>query len=164
MKPYQLVFFYREYIEDGLLEKRHIYRFKTRLDRVYFIEVEEYKNHVYFAKFYCRIHKNLKDRYKIQLEDGDGFRIFSTCINLAAIILKEDALASFGFIGESSKGEEPQHTRRYKIYKTLSERYFSPKAFIHERDDYNSTYFIINRKNKIDPKLLERKFSEYYIR
>ena len=87
--------------------------------------------------------------------------LFLEPLTRGGLLLK---LASFGFIGESSKGEEPQHTRRYKIYKTLSERYFSPKAFIHERDDYNSTYFIINRKNKIDPKLLESKFSEYYIR
>jgi hypothetical protein len=135
LKSYQLHFFHREYIEDGLLEKRHIYRFKTRLDRVYFIEVEQYKNHVYFAKFYCRIHKNLKNRYKIQLEDGDGFRIFSTCIKLATLLLKEDSLASFGFIGENSIKEQKINTRRYRIYKVLSERYFSPKAFIHERDD-----------------------------
>lgn len=164
MKPYDLQFFHREYIYDGLLEKRHIYRFKTRFNRVYFIEVEQYKNNIYFAKFYCRIHKNLKDRYKIQLEDGDGFRIFSTCIKLATLLLKEDPLASFGFIGENSIKEQKINTRRYRIYKVLSERYFSPKAFIHERDDYNSTYFIINKKNKIDKKELESKFNVYYIR
>lgn len=164
MKPYDLKFFHREYIQDGLLEIRHIYRFRTRLGRVYFIEVEEYESNIYFAKFYCRIHKDLPNRYKIQLEDGDPFRIFSTCIQLAAKILKGDPLASFGFIGENSIGEAPENTRRYRIYRVLSERYFSPKAFIHEKDDCNSTYFIINKKNKVDKKVIEKKFNEYYRR
>lgn len=141
-----------------------MYRFKTRFDRVYFIELEEYQSSVYMAKFYCRIHKNLKDRYKKQLEDGDGFRIFSTCVQLAATVLKENPLASFGFIGESSEGEGVQNTRRYRIYRTLSERYFSPKAFIHEKDDLYSTYLIINKKNQIDRNLIEKRFNEYYQR
>ena len=100
----------------------------------------------------------------MQLEDGDPFRIFSTCIQIAALILQKDPLASFGFIGENSIGEDSQNTRRYRIYRVLSERYFSPKAFIHEKDDFNSTYFIINKKNKVDKKLIEKKFNEYYIR
>lgn len=164
MIPYELKFFHREYILEDFLQIRHTYRFKTRLNRVYFIEVEEYKSHIYFAKFYCRLHKNLKNRYKIQLDDGDAFRIFSTCIQLAARIIKEDPLASFGFIGENSIGEEPNNTRRYRIYRVLSERYFSPKAFVHEKDDSNSTYFIINKKNKIEKRLIEKKFNEYFIR
>jgi len=164
LKPYELHFFHRERVNDGLLIKRDIYRFKTRFNRVYFIEVEQYHSNIYFAKFYCRIHKNLKNRYKLQLEDGDGFRIFSTCIDLAAHILTQDPLASFGFIGENSLGERPENTRRYRIYRTLTVRYFSPKAFIHEKDDYNSTYFIINKKQKVDRKLIEKKFNEYYVR
>ena len=160
MKPYSLQFFHREKVNDKLLVERDIYRFVTRFNRVYFIEVEKYRDHIYFAKFYCRIHKNLKNRYKMQLDDGDGFRIFSTCISVAGIIYRNDPQASFGFIGESSIGEDPQNTRRYKIYRKLSERYFSPLAFNHEKDDYNSTYFILNKKNWTCNKKLNFKLSD----
>jgi hypothetical protein len=147
LNPYKVDFFHRSKDGDKNLIRRDYYRFKTRFNRVYFIEVEVYKKSLFFVKFFCRIHKNLDTKYQIVLNDGDAFRILSTCISLASILLKEDSKASFGFIGINDLGKNRNNTRRYKIYKTLAQRYFSPESFNHVKNIEYSIYLLLSKKN-----------------
>lgn len=165
MNTYPIHFFHKEYINDSALESRITYRFKSiKANRIYFIEVERYKYDIYIAKFYLRIHKDNPNRYKIITNHGDAFRIFNTCVSITNIILEENPLASFGFKGESSIGEEPQNTKRFRIYSNLAIRYFSPKRYLHNKDVSNSTYFLLNKKNEnITTNKVEKLFNDYYI-
>lgn len=164
MKPYSFKFFHREKINDGTLISRDTYRFKTRYDRVYFVEIETYVDNVYIAKFYLRIHKNLKNKYKFVINDGDGFRILSTCIQIAKKINDDDNIASFGFIGESCIGESTIKTKRYRIYSMIAAKYFSPNKYNHIRDEETSIYFLLNKLNeKVSLKEIEKKLNSYYI-
>lgn len=147
MKPYTSSLLHREIVEDGTLKSKDLYSFKTRLNRKYFIEIDRYVDNVYIAKFYLRIHKDKKNKYQIIVNDGDGFRILSTCIKLAHEISSEDSLASFGFIGENREGEEKNNTQRYRVYKLLSTKYFNPLKYDHIKDEVNSIYFLLNKKN-----------------
>src|SRR5690606_4573505 len=114
------------------------------------------------AKFYLRIHKNLKNKYKLIIDDGDGFRILSTCIRLALNIYQKDNLASFGYIGENKIGESKNKTQRYRVYSMISKRDFSPKKFEHLKDEKNSIYFLLNKKNsEINKELVTENLLEY---
>lgn len=165
MNPYKLKFFHREKINKDSLISRDIYRFETRFGRVYFIEVECYLHHLYVAKFYLRIHKNLKNRYKLIINDGDGFRILSTCIKLALEIYSRDSKASFGYIGESKEDENSFNTQRYRVYSALSIRYFSPKKYDHFKDEKNSVYFLLNKSNApINEDIVSEYLKKYFDR
>lgn len=164
MKPYNLQFFHRLKIDDGTIVSKDIYRFKTRFNRVYFIELERYENSLYIAKFYLRIHKDLKDKYKIVINDGDGLRVLSTCISLALKVNAQDPLASFGFIGERRLEESMNNTQRYRIYSMMSAKYFSPKKYDHVKDDNTSLYFILNKQNcALNKDIIEARINEYYV-
>lgn len=164
MKPYEVTFFHRTHVNDNTLISKDVYRFKTRLDRVYFIEVEVYENNIYFAKFYLRIHQHLKTKYKQIINDGDGFRVLSTCISLAKQISDTNKLSSFGFIGESRISESMDNTQRYRVYKLLSAKYFDPKKYDHVKDEINSIYFILNKSNPdLNINDISERLNEYYI-
>lgn len=164
MSPYELTFFHRVYINDGTLISRDTYRFKTRFNRVYFIDVECFEQNLYVAKFYLRIHKNLENKYRLLINDGDGYRILSTCVSLAVLINKRNPKASFGFIGERRLDERDFiNTQRYRIYSMLCRRYFSPKKYNHENNDNASVYFVLNKAEKsINKQIIEQKLVEYY--
>ncbi len=164
MIPYKIKLIHRVYHNDETLVRTDLYKFKTRFDRVYFIIVEVFKLNVYAIKFHLRIHKNLSNKYQIEINDGDAFRILSTCIDMARIILSEDELASFGFIGQNSIGEKLFKTQRYRVYSNLAKRYFNPKNFSHNKDENNSIYFLGNCKNKLlDVSEVNKTITEYYI-
>lgn len=163
MKPYKVTFFHRVHRNEKTLISTDIYRFNTRFNRVYFIEVEVFENNIYIAKFYLRIHQHLKNKYKIIIDDGDGFRVLSTCISLAKQISNNDLLASFGFIGESRINESLNNTQRYRVYKLISFNNFSPKKYNHVKDEENSIYFILNKSNKkLTINKVSKRLNEYY--
>ena len=164
MTPYQFNFFHREKVNDGTLISRDIYRFKTRFNRVYFIEIERYISSLYAAKFYLREHKNLADRYKKIIGDNDAFRILSTCVAIAEKISQEDNMASFGFIGVNSLGEKVKNNKRYRIYSTISARYFSPDTYDHFKEDRRGIYFLLKKDNpEIDVQKVNDTLNEYYL-
>ena len=164
MNAYEIQLLHRTYVKDEPVELREVYRFKTRFNRVYFIIVEIFEMNIYAIKFHLRIHKDLPNKYKIEINDGDAFRIFSTCIKMAEIILKSNPEASFGFIGQNSDGESTHLTQRYRIYNQLAKRYFDPKKFNHHKDEINSIYFLENKKNRtVDIDKINRLLNQYYI-
>lgn len=97
--------------------------------------------------------------------DNDAIRTLNTCIAVAYDIYQCDGLASFGFIGMNSYDEDSkENTKRYRIYKIYATTYFSLENFEHKRDDKNSVYLLLNRKNKhITSELVNIKMNELYI-
>jgi hypothetical protein len=66
--------------KDGFLVCTHYYTFRTRKNRRYVIEAEQYQHHVYVLKFCPLAYKNSANRFKLLFNDGDAFRILSTCM------------------------------------------------------------------------------------
>lgn len=165
MIPYKIKLLHRIYhSNDKILCKTDVYRFKTRFNRVYFIVVEAFNSNVYAIKFHLRIHQHLPNKYQFKIDDGDAFRIFSTCISMASIILENDPKASFGFIGQNSIDESIILTQRYRIYNQLAKRYFQPKNYTHHKDEKNSIYFLANKKNKtLNVKKVSESINQFYI-
>jgi len=130
--------------------KEHKYAFKTRFNKRYIVNVEEYQHKLFVIKFYLKSHEHSKQKYNLLANNGDAFRIISTCVNIILHILKETPTASFGFIGEHIIGEEKTNTKRFRIYKRVTENYFPPLKFEHAINIENSSYLILNKKNKTE--------------
>lgn len=164
---YCFSFHHRFKINEGVHLTTDVYRFVSRYNRIYLVEVEVYEKSFYFLKFYLRSHNRLPGRYKyrVLIGDNDSFRIFNTCIAIASEILKKDPLASFGFIGVDSDDEKSiANTKRYRIYKKLAVTYFSTENFDHQKDDSNSMYLLLNRGNQeLNKDEINQKINEIYI-
>lgn len=65
---------------EAHLQTKYLYRFKTRLNRTYLVEIEEYRYDTYAIKFYLKNHADSPNRYNLLTHDGDAFRILSTCL------------------------------------------------------------------------------------
>ena len=151
--------------KDGLLVCTHYYTFRTRKNRRYVVEAEQYQHHVYVLKFYPLAHKNSVNRFKLLLNDGDAFRILSTCMRVFADVFKRDSLSSAGFVGEASLGENRAFTKRFRIYFQAVITFVEPALFIHHPMPGISAYFLERRANP-EPDLkakAEKMFRELYI-
>lgn len=66
-------------------------------------------------------------------------------------------------VGEKEAKKEA-NTKRFRVYRTITQNYFSPDYFRHVVNIEKSTYIILNKQNK-EPNLLkkvEAMFQEYY--
>lgn len=68
--------------QGGPLICIHYYTFRTRKNRRYVVEAEQYKHQVYMLKFYPLAFKSSSNRFKLLVNDGDAFRILSTCLRV----------------------------------------------------------------------------------
>lgn len=174
MIPYSYIYLGLASCPNGNFIKKHIYKFKTKFNRIYLFELEEYSHSVFMGKFHLRKHKNLKDKHKVIINDYDGFRILSTCIDIAyREVYMKNNIASFGFIGESRPEEQDErqkvygdkkryNTQRFRVYSMISAKHFSPDKFEHISDKENSMYFLLNLENKdLTIDMVNEKVNEY---
>lgn len=151
--------------QSGPLVCTHYYTFRTRKNQRYVVEAEQYQHHVYVLKFYPLALKNSPNRFKLLVNDGDAFRILSTCLRVFADICRRDPLASAGFIGEALVGESQVMTKRFRVYFQSVITFIDSVNFIHHPLPAISAYFLECRANP-EPDLLpavEQMFRELYI-
>lgn len=132
---------------DKNIERILKFRFKTQNGNVYIIDVENYKNNIYIIKYYLKNHRLSEYKYSFRTNENVANRIFGTCLNVASEILNKDCKASFGYVGANDIDEKKENTKRYRVYKRISERFFSPKNFTHYQNDKNSLYLMLNNSN-----------------
>ncbi len=93
--------------------------------------------------------------------------IVSTCINIMLDLYAQNPLFSFGFIGANSENEEKENTKRFRLYKAIMMRIFSPSKFRHLGYDKESAYLMLSRANeKNNPSLqmeIEAFFQKHYV-
>jgi hypothetical protein len=147
---YSFNFIHTKAIKEKYHLREHKYAFKTRLNKRYIVNVEEYQHKLFVIKFYLKSHEHSKNKYNLLANNGDAFRILSTCVNIILHTLAKTPTASFGFIGEHSIGEEKNNTQRFRIYKRVTENYFPADKFEHALNVENSSYLILNKKNKTE--------------
>ncbi|MBC6697570.1 hypothetical protein [Hymenobacter sp. BT190] len=151
--------------QGGPLVCTHYYTFRTRKNRRYAVEAEQYQHHVYVLKFYPLALKGSPNRFKLLVNDGDAFRILSTCLRVFADICRRDPLASAGFIGEALAGEGRALTKRFRVYFQSVATFIDSADFNHHVLPAISAYFLENCANQ-EPNLLgkvEQMFQELYI-
>ena len=151
--------------KDGPLVCVHHYTFRTRKNRRYVVDAEEYQHHAYVLKYYPLSHKISPNKYRVLTNDGDAFRILTTCTQVFLDICRRDSLASAGFVGEALAGESVANTKRFRVYLQTVSTFIGPNRFIHHPMPAISAYFLECRANP-EPGLketVEQMFRELYI-
>lgn len=116
----------------------------------YYASLIEYKIGVYAVKFYLKRDKSNPDKYKVMVNNGNAIKVLKTIVAIMLDVLNKDNKASFAFIGMPGQQENINETKRYKVYKKISQRYFSYDNFEHFRDPRRSFYMIVNKKSNVN--------------
>jgi len=148
-----------------------IYRFRNDFNDVYLVEVFHYEHNVYAIKFFQKKHRLSKNRYNITYPrefrdkvtgNRNFLKILHTVNAIAMTILKDDELASFGFLGAPRLSElDPDingdrinpdstvsDTKRYRIYGNYVRRYYDPKTFKYIESPSASILLLMNQRNQ----------------
>jgi hypothetical protein len=102
-------------------EYSEIYKVRTQHQKkVYFIQVDVFKNDVYFIKFYQKKDANHPDKYKKRYGNIKEFtRIVATCLKLSKKIVRKNPEAIFSFHGQWDQNDvynERTISQRFSIY------------------------------------------------
>jgi hypothetical protein len=128
-----------------------IYVFSNRKNTKYIVNVEKFKNSFYILKFHLKKMSSSKNKYNHLTREKDARRIIYTCIEIGLEIYKNNADASFGFIGSPTPKELQRsntkylNTKRIKVYKNFASYFFDPKDFVHHFSERISSYLILNK-------------------
>ena len=125
---------------------------------------------MYVLKFHLKSHKDSNNKYSLIVHhEKDNYNfdvsvILNTCINILVDIKNENENASFGFKGSPDLDGLINNTRRYRVYKLLTENKFSTKYFEHIVSKKDSTYLLLNKNKNVKAMLLDinNMFTEYY--
>ncbi len=143
--------------------RRHLYKFRAKR-RTYLVTLEIFSFNVAAIK-YCdrRDHNNKKSAYKRIFNDGDAFRVITTCLYIMLDFWRNHPSVSFVFYAVPrdidlhvyEKNFENETLRqkflqeykraRFRIYEYAMLNLFPPHSFIQTRDTANSIYLLVNR-------------------
>jgi hypothetical protein len=152
--------------------QRTHYRFKASY-RTYFVTLEIFSYGVAAIK-YCDVKdKDSKNAYKKIFNDGDAFRVITTCLYIMLDYWKKNPNTSFAFYSvprelqntlliEDIKNLEVYKKVRFRIYKYAMINLFSPTYFTQLTDEKNCIYLLLN-KNQQNQKLTLTKMGEYLL-
>jgi len=128
------------------------YSFRTKTNKFYIVNVEEYPHNLYVVKFHLKDHTDSVWRYHNLTHEYDARKIIYTCIEIGLKIYEKNPLASFGFIGcptqKEAKTTKLLHTKRFKVYRNFATFFFSPDNFEHSFVTEKSSYLLLNRESK----------------
>ncbi len=125
----------------------HLYTFTGKGNHRYLIRVEEYPNDFYAVKFHLKAHSDSKDKYRLTTGYNDMPTCVSTCIQVMLEIAEKNPIASFGYIGANSLGEEKENTKRFRIYNRVMQNFFLPANYAHHFLVKESVYLLLRTAN-----------------
>lgn len=155
------------------------YRFQAK-NRRYLVTFETYSFNVVAVK-YCDIKdRNAGNRYDKIFNDGDAFRVITTCLYTMLDFWKRNPQVTFSFYAvprhldthlfEQMHLDEKQWRKfvdryrkvRYAIYDYAMINLFPPRHFTPLRDRKNSVYLLMNKKQR-KPKTTVKRFGQFLL-
>lgn len=125
----------------------HVYVFHSASNLKYIVNIHQYKFGICAVKFNLKRHSKQPNKYKFLANQPDKIKILKTIVAIMVEFTeKVDVTASFAFIGMSSQDEAMESTKRFRVYKALSQRYFKIENYEHAEDPKKSLYMILNKK------------------
>jgi hypothetical protein len=135
---------------DGKIYHQHTYTFKTRKNNTYIVLLNEVLDFdLYIVKFYLKNHRYSDDKYSLLTNFQEFPSILGTIINIMMETYKNNPKSSFCFQGANSKKEDIKETKRFRVYKEVMARCFSP-TFFHHIEDSNKSFYLLLNKAKLD--------------
>ncbi|MFZ5998863.1 MAG: hypothetical protein ACOYW3_00005, partial [Bacteroidota bacterium] len=127
------------------------YAFRTNKGRRYLVLIHEYEYKVFVIKFHDARYKNSALRFNMMTGEFDCGRVLRTVIEIAALTLRNEPLASFAFVGVYKIGKETKDTensQRHRIYMKLAENFLGGQTFIHSYENKSNCYLLVNKANE----------------
>ena len=159
--------------------KRINYRFKAKF-RSYFVTLEVFSTGIVAIK-YCDVKDiGAHNAYKKIFNDGDAFRVITTCLFIMLHYWQSTPITSFAFyavprewkaalLEEKTLTEEQldhfiteYKKARFSIYNYAMLNLFPPKNFIPIRDTNNSIYILLNKRQP-RPKATVKALGKYLL-
>ena len=131
------------------LVRDHIFVFSNFKKEKFQANLHEYDIGLFAVKFYAKKHKLSSERYSVLTNNGDAITILKTMVAIMIYTLHQYPDHSFCFIGNASKDEQAERTKRFKVYSKIMQRYFSTEKFSHTNDPKISLYSMINKKSNV---------------
>jgi hypothetical protein len=171
-KPYQFQFLGdRKTFLTEPSQKIH-YRFKAQ-HRTYFVTLEIFSYGIAAIK-YCDVKdKESKKAYNKIFNDGDAFRVITTCLHIMLDYWKKNPTTSFAFYAvprelqstlliKDAKRLETYKNIRFRIYRYAMINLFAPTHFTQLTDNKNCLYVLLNKKQK-KPKTTIKEMGSYLL-
>lgn len=148
----------RNKVRPSLIET-HLFRFKDHNRHRYIVRAEKYPLKVFAIKFFLKAHRFSENKYNLTTNFGTPTRILGTCIQVMVELHQKYPDASFVIFGANSINEKPDNTKRFRIYKAILGRFFSPLKFRHIVNPKKSVYLLINADELLYNPLLAAKIT-----
>jgi hypothetical protein len=162
-KPYDYHFINK--VETGLPDpiSKEFYRFKAKR-RTYFVTLELYSFGITAIK-YCDIkNKNSRRAYEKIFNDGDAFRVITTCIKIMWDYRKKNPKTSFAFYAVPRFAPKKETRVRLNIYRYGMINIFKKNEFDHYQDVDNAIYLMLhNSMSMVSQDEIIRKLEEYLL-
>jgi len=146
--------------------KEHLYTFKGKNGHRYIVILQEFPFHFMGVKFYLKAHTDSLNKYKLLTKNNDVQGCVRTCIEIMLSLLMNNPKTSYGFIGANLVGENPNNTKRFRVYRQVMENLFSPLRFTHYSLQEESVYLMLNNTMlKESPhffQVIKKSYLEYY--
>lgn len=113
----------------SIKEEYQFYFKSTKSNLTYCIEAVYHKANFFAVKYYCKAHKNSKNRYSLLTNTHEPYKILRSCIQIIPILQEKYPSSSFVAVGarsiSSGKIEEPENTIRFQLYYKMIFNLFS---------------------------------------
>lgn len=162
-KPYQL---------NQKLIQVNIYTFCSPITKLrYVIRAEYFNSDCVALKFYAKIHKRSKHKFKIATNKGDARSVLKTVASVIPEVIQDFSTASIlihGSVGRdmvTNREEQLQQTQRFKIYSWYLKQLIETQRYTHFEDSTISTYVLLHESKSEDLTYLgalREYFSELY--
>lgn len=141
--------------------RRFIYKFKAAR-RHYLVSLELFSFNLVAIKYCDRADINNNEGYKRIFNDGDAYRVISTCLHIMIDFWRNHPTVSFAFYAVPRDFNELNNRKfandmlrqrfleryrisRFSIYKYAMLNLFSPNDFFQLQDSANCIYLLANR-------------------
>lgn len=153
------------------------YRFKAKY-RTYFVTLEIFTSGVVAIKYCDRKDIGAHNAYEKIFNDGDAFKVVTTCLFIMLDYWKKNKSVSFVFYAVPRSWKERDLDKvkmteenlrifkyqysvaRFNIYQYAMINLFPPQYFVHMRDTRNSIYILLNKK-QLKPKTTVKNLTAY---
>ena len=148
----------KRYPQGEPYDELYVFTFRDHKGQRYIFEAEKYQFNFYAVKFYLKNHALSDHRYSLLTGLFKAGRVIRTCVNIMLDILQRNQQASFGFIGAQNLDESDEgNTKRFRVYRQVMERFFSPTKFLHICNVEQSFYIMVSKHNpesKLEEKIV----------
>lgn len=127
-----------------------LWKFKSKKNRWYIVEIEHFTEQFIAVKFYCKAMRHSPCRYSLMTNDNEPRTIVYSCLEVVRQYLCKNPMLSFGFVAaEDIEGKKRKDgvNRRFSFYRMVMVQYFGTRAYFHFNDTSHRVYLMLSKRS-----------------